>query len=313
MQNVMKRLFNGLVVVLFISLFTFLVIYWIPGDPAAIALGTEASPAQLALVREEMGLNDPFLVQYFNWLVQALTGNLGNSFSFGEEVTILISQRLPVTFALTILSLLISVPLGFVIGTLAALYKDSWFDSLARTLMQLGNATPGFWLGLIAIYFIAYQLGWFPIAGFVPLSEGLWASVHSLMLPAVIMSIGQVGSIIRITRSSVLSALQEEFMLNTQMNALTKTKTLFKYVFRYAATGPITVIGNTAAALFGGTILIEEIFALPGIGRLLMHSVTQRDLILLQGVVIFITTMVVVINLFTDFLVDTVNPAKRSA
>lgn len=313
MQNVMKRLFNGLVVVLFISLFTFLVIYWIPGEPAAIALGTEASPAQLALVREEMGLNDPFLVQYFNWLVQALTGNLGNSFSFGEEVTILISQRLPVTFALTILSLLISVPLGFVIGTLAALYKDSWFDSLARTLMQLGNATPGFWLGLIAIYFIAYQLGWFPIAGFVPLSEGLWASVHSLMLPAVIMSIGQVGSIIRITRSSVLSALQEEFMLNTQMNALTKTKTLFKYVFRYAATGPITVIGNTAAALFGGTILIEEIFALPGIGRLLMHSVTQRDLILLQGVVIFITTMVVVINLFTDFLVDTVNPAKRSA
>lgn len=313
MQNVMKRLFNGLVVVLFISLFTFLVIYWIPGDPAAIALGTEASPAQLALVREEMGLNDPFIVQYFNWLVQALTGNLGNSFSFGEEVTILISQRLPVTFALTILSLLISVPLGFVIGTLSALYKDSWFDSLARTLMQLGNATPGFWLGLIAIYFIAYQLGWFPIAGFVPLSEGLWASVHSLMLPAVIMSIGQVGSIIRITRSSVLSALQEEFMLNTQMNALTKTKTLFKYVFRYAATGPITVIGNTAAALFGGTILIEEIFALPGIGRLLMHSVTQRDLILLQGVVIFITTMVVVINLLTDFLVDTVNPARRSA
>jgi peptide/nickel transport system permease protein len=309
----MQRLFNGLIVVFFISLFTFLVIYWIPGDPAAIALGTEASPAQLTLMREEMGLNDPFIVQYFNWLFQALTGDLGNSFSFGEEVTTLITQRLPVTFALTTLSLLISVPLGFMIGTLSALYKDSWLDGLSRTFMQLGNATPGFWLGLIAIYYISFQLGWFPIAGYVPLSEGLWASIYSLLLPAIIMSIGQVGSIIRITRSSVLSALQEEFMLNTQMNALTKSKTLFKYVFRYAATGPITVIGNTAAALFGGTILIEEIFALPGIGRLLMHSVTQRDLILLQGVVIFITTMVVVINLLTDLIVDAVNPVRRSA
>jgi len=313
MRNVMQRLFNGLIVVFFISLFTFLVIYWIPGDPAAIALGTEASPAQLTLMREEMGLNDPFIVQYFNWLFQALTGDLGNSFSFGEEVTTLITQRLPVTFALTTLSLLISVPLGFMIGTLSALYKDSWLDGLSRTFMQLGNATPGFWLGLIAIYYISFQLGWFPIAGYVPLSEGLWASIYSLLLPAIIMSIGQVGSIIRITRSSVLSALQEEFMLNTQMNALTKSKTLFKYVFRYAATGPITVIGNTAAALFGGTILIEEIFALPGIGRLLMHSVTQRDLILLQGVVIFITTMVVVINLLTDLIVDAVNPVRRSA
>lgn len=313
MRNVMQRLFNGLIVVFFISLFTFLVIYWIPGDPAAIALGTEASPAQLALMREEMGLNDPFLVQYFNWLMEALTGNLGNSFSFGEEVTTLISQRLPVTFALTIYSLLISVPLGFVIGTFSALYRDSWFDGLSRTLMQLGNATPGFWLGLLSIYFVAFQMGWFPIAGYVPISEGLWASFHSLLLPAIVMSVGQVGAIIRITRSSVLSALQEEFMLNTKMNALTKSKTLFKYVLRYAITGPITVIGNTAAALFGGTILIEEIFALPGIGRLLMHSVTQRDLILLQGVVIFITTMVVIINLMTDLMVDAVNPARRSA
>lgn len=313
MRNVMSRLINGVLVIFFITIFTFLVIYWIPGDPAAIALGTEASPAQLELMREQMGLNEPFIVQYFNWLMQALTGDLGNSYSFGAEVTTLISQRLPVTFALTIYSLLISVPIGFIMGTLSALYKGSPFDVISRTFMQLGNATPGFWLGLIAIYYVAFQLGWFPIAGYTPMSEGFWASVHSLLLPAIIMAIGQVGSIIRITRSSVLTALQEEFMLNTKMNALSKSKTLFKYVLRYAATGPITVIGNTAAALFGGTILIEEIFALPGIGRLLMHSVSQRDLILLQGVVIFITIMVVVINLITDLIVDAVNPARRGA
>lgn len=313
MRNVTNRLLNGLLVIFFITIFTFVVIYWIPGDPAAIALGTEASPEQLNLMREEMGLNDPVIVQYFKWLMNAITGDLGNSYSFGSEVTTLISQRLPVTFALTIYSLLISVPIGFVIGTLSALYKGSMFDVLSRTFMQLGNATPGFWLGLIAIYFIAFQLGWFPIAGYTPLSDGIWASIHSLLLPAIIMSIGQVGSIIRITRSSVLTALQEEFMLNTKMNALSKSKTLFKYVLRYAATGPITVIGNTAAALFGGTILIEEIFALPGIGRLLMHAVSQRDLILLQGVVIFITVMVVLINLMTDLIVDAVNPTRRGA
>lgn len=312
MRNIMKRILSGLIVVFFISIFTFLVIYWIPGDPAAIALGTESSPEQLHLMREEMGLNEPFLVQYFNWLMDALTGDLGNSLSFGEEVTTLIGQRLPITFALTLYSLLISVPLGLIIGVISAINKGSWFDIFSRTLMQIGNATPQFWLGLIVIVYLAYELSWFPIAGYVPLSEGLWASIHSLLLPALVMATGQIGSIIRITRSSVLSALQEEFMLNTQMNALTKGKTLFKYVLRYAATGPVTVIGATTAKLFGGTILIEEIFALAGIGRLLMHSVSQRDLILLQGIVIFITTMVVVINLLTDIIVDLINPVRRS-
>lgn len=311
MRYAMNRMTNGLIVIFFISLFTFLVLYWIPGDSAAIALGTESSPAALEAMREEMGLNQPVYLQYLNWLMNLIRGDMGNSFSYGEEVTTLLLQRLPVTFSLTLLSMLISVPFALIVGTLAALKQGTWVDGLSRTLMQIGDSVPQFWLALISVVYLAFNTGWFPIAGYVPLSEGLWPSLRSILLPSMVMAVGQTGPLIRIMRSSVLSALQEEYMLNTQINALSKTKTLLKYVFRAAATAPITVIGMQMAKLFGGTILIEEIFALPGVGRLLMHAVNQRDLILLQGIVIFITFMVVTINFLTDMINEMMNPMIR--
>ena len=306
-----KRLISALAVLLVVSLITFFVLKWIPGDPAQLILGTEASQESLEALRESMGLNLPWTTQYWNWLVNLFHGDWGSSYIYGESVRTLILQRLPVTFSVTIFSMVIAVPLSALIGILAALFKDSPFDVLSRSLMQLGTAIPSFWLGMIFMIVFAAQLKWFPVTGYTSPSEGFFAFLHSIALPSIILAIGEMGVLIRLFRSSMLSALQQDFMQSAQVKGLPRAMAIVKYALRSAIIAPITVIGNQTAKLFGGTVIIETIFALPGIGRLLLTSVEQRDIELLQGIVLFITFMVVFINLITDLLVAAANPLIR--
>ena len=306
-----KRLISALAVLLVVSLITFFVLKWIPGDPAQLILGTEASQESLEALRESMGLNLPWTTQYWNWLVNLFHGDWGSSYIYGESVRTLILQRLPITFSVTIFSMVIAVPLSALIGILAALFKDSPFDVLSRSLMQLGTAIPSFWLGMIFMIVFAAQLKWFPVTGYTPPSEGFFAFLHSIALPSIILAIGEMGVLIRLFRSSMLSALQQDFMQSAQVKGLPRAMAIVKYALRSAIIAPITVIGNQTAKLFGGTVIIETIFALPGIGRLLLTSVEQRDIELLQGIVLFITFMVVFINLITDLLVAAANPLIR--
>ncbi len=306
-----KRLVSSLAVLFVVSLITFFILKWIPGDPAQLILGTEASQESLEALRESMGLNQPWLTQYGNWLVNLFRGDWGSSYIYGESVRTLILQRLPVTFSITIFSMLIAVPVAALIGILSALFKDSPIDVFSRSIMQLGTAIPSFWLGMIFMIIFAANLQWFPVTGYVPPSDGFLPFLHSIALPSIVLAIGELGILIRLFRSSMLTALEQDFMQSAQVKGLSRATAIVKYALRSAVIAPITVIGNQTAKLFGGTVIIETIFALPGIGRLLLTSVEQRDIELLQGIVLFITFMVVFINLITDLLVAAANPLIR--
>lgn len=312
LQVIRKRLFSAIIVLFVVSLITFILLKLVPGDPAMLILGTEVTPESLAALRESMGLNLPWSTQYFNWILRLFQGDWGTSYLFGSSVLTLIVQRLPVTFSITLFSMVIAIVFSALLGIFSALFKDSWIDVFSRSLMQLGSAIPAFWLGLIMMIVFAGQLHWFPVTGYVAPSVGFGPFIHSIALPSIILAIGEMGILIRMFRSSMLSALSQDFMMSTQIKGLSKTYSVLKYALRSAIIAPITVIGNQMAKLFGGTVIIETIFALPGIGRLLLTSVEQRDIQLLQGIVLFVTFMVILINFISDMLVLVANPLIRT-
>ena len=274
-------------------------------------LGTDATEEKIEMLSESMGLNDPWYVRYFSLLGGLLRFDLGESWLYGESVSRLILQRLPVTFSLTVFSLLIAVVFSSVLGILAALKKGSLIDGFARSFVQLASAVPSFWLGMVAIIIFAGNLGWFPVNGYVAPGQGFGAFLNSITLPSIILAIGESGLMTRMVRSSMLKALDQDFMLSARVKGLSRTRSVVTYALRSAVIAPITLVGTQAAKLFGGTVIIETIFALPGIGRLLLVAVEQRDIVLLQGIVLFITGMVVMMNLLTDIFVHKANPLIR--
>lgn len=308
---IVKRLLSAVAVLFVVTLITFCVLRIIPGDPAMLILGTDATPEKLAELRHAMGMDLPVITQYFNWIKGILCGDWGTSYLLGGNVLTLIMQRLPITVFLTIYSMLIAVSVSAVLGTLSALRQGGSVDIISRSLMQLGSSIPSFWLSMIFMILFTARLKWFPVSGYVPPSEGMGAFIKSLTLPACVMAIGEMGILIRMFRTSMLKSLNEDFMIATQVKGLSKFMAITKYALRSAVIAPITIIGNQMAKLFGGTVIVETIFSLGGIGRLLLTSVEQRDTILLQGIVLFITFMVVLINFLTDILVMVANPLIR--
>ncbi len=308
---VLKRLVSAIVVMFFVSMITFIVLKAIPGNPAELVLGTEASPQQLALLEESMGLNEPLLVQYFNWIGGLFTGNWGQSYVFGEDVLTLIVQRLPVTFSITIFSMVISIAISLILGILSALHPHGIIDSISRTIVQIASSVPAFWSGMILLIVFASMLNLFPVSGYVSIDRGFLYFINSITLPSICMAIGECGILIRQFRSSMLSALNQDYMIASKVKGLPYWMRVVKYALRSALITPITVIGNQFAKLFGGTVIVENIFALPGIGRLLLTSVERRDIQLLQGIVIFICFMVVLVNFITEVVVMMVNPMIR--
>lgn len=312
LKLLVRRLLSALAVLFVVSFITFVVLLCIPGDAAQLVLGVDATPEKVAALREAMGLNEPWYIQYLDWIGGVLRGDWGTSYVYGENVWTLLCQRLPVTFSVALLSMLIAVVLSAVLGILAALKKDSPLDILARTAMQLGGALPSFWLAMLFMLFFASYLGWFPITGYTPMSEGFGACLRSIALPSVVLAIGELGILIRIVRSSMLTALDQDFMLSARVKGLPPRAAIVRYALRSAVIAPITISGMQLAKLLGGTVIVETIFALPGIGRLMLTAVEQRDITLLQGIVLFITSMVVLVSLVTDLIVMAVNPAIRT-
>ena len=312
LKLLVRRLLSALAVLFVVSFITFVVLLCIPGDAAQLVLGVDATPEKIAALREAMGLNEPWYIQYLDWIGGVLRGDWGTSYVYGENVWTLLCQRLPVTFSVALLSMLIAVVLSAVLGILAALKKDSPLDILARTVMQLGGALPSFWLAMLFMLFFASCLGWFPITGDTPMSEGFGACLRSIALPSFVLAIGELGILIRIVRSSMLTALDQDFMLSARVKGLPPRAAIVRYALRSAVIAPITISGMQLAKLLGGTVIVETIFALPGIGRLMLTAVEQRDITLLQGIVLFITSMVVLVSLVTDLIVMAVNPAIRT-
>lgn len=308
---VAKRVGAALAVAFAVTLVTFFVLRVLPGNPALLVLGVDASPDKVAQLSAAMGLDEPVPRQYLSWLAGLFGGDWGTSRIYGDSVLGVIGRCLPVTVELSLYAMAIAVVVSAVLGVWGALRPGSFVDIVARTVMQLGAATPAFWLAVLLMLFFAVRTGWFPVSGF-DASGGLWGSLRSLTLPAVALAAGECGILIRTFRSATMGALEQDFMLQTQVKGLGRMRSVCGYALRAALVAPLTVIGLQLAKLAGGTVVVESVFALPGLGGLLLVAIQQRDLVLVEGIVILVTLSVVAVSLVTDLLVMAVNPQVRS-
>lgn len=306
-----KRISGAIAVIFVVSIITFAVLMLIPGDVAQLMLGTEATPEKVLELQAALGLNRPWYLQYIEWLKGFLTLDWGNSYLYGTEVETLILQRLPVTLSLTVFATLLASLTAILLGVLSAIKKNSIVDYFCRSIMQLGSALPSFWVGMLFIVYFGLKLKWFPVKGYVPLSEGFLPYLQSIVMPGTVLAIGEVGMLLRTVRTAMLAEIDEDFMDMARAKGLSNAAIYGKYALRGAMIAPLNVIGIQFAKLIGGTIVVESVFSLPGLGRLVLVAVEQRDIVLLQGCVMFITTLVVLISLLVDIAVMFLNPQIR--
>jgi peptide/nickel transport system permease protein len=295
----------------FVSLLVFVVVRVLPGDPALIILGLEASPESLARVRQGLGLDRPVPVQYAKWVGQALRGDLGRSIQYDLPVASLILSRLAVTLPLTLLAAGFMVAAAIPLGVFAATHHRRWGDYLTMTLSQLGVAVPGFWAGLLLILFFSVQLGWVQAGGFDGWGQGVWPGLRSLLLPAVALGLFQFAVLARTTRSAVLEVLREEYVKTARAKGLAERLVLFRHALRNALIPIVTVAGVQLGQLLAGSIILESVFYLPGLGRLTLAAISARDLPVVQGVVLFVASMIVTVNAAVDILYGLLDPRIR--
>ncbi len=312
LKYVINRVKSSIIVLLVVSMITFFVLMIIPGNPAQLILGTEATPEMVEELHNAMGLDKPLYQQYIDWLMDLLKLDMGKSYVYGESVTTLIAKALPVTLSISVFAMIIAAAFAFLFGILSAVKKNSIIDYFSRSIMQLGTAIPSFWIGMVFIVYFGLRLKIFYVSGYVSPNESFAGYIKSITLPSIVLAIGEVGTLLRIVRSSMLDSLMQDYMDMAKIQGLSTWKTYMKYALRGALIAPITIIGMQFAKLAGGTVVVETIFALPGIGRLVLTAVEHRDIVLLQGLVMFITSTVIFITLIVDVLIMIVNPRIKS-
>ena len=286
----------------------FLLLRLTPGDPTDILLGPEATPERAAELRRDLGLDQPLPVQWAVWFSHVLRGDLGESIFLRRPVTQAIWERAEPTLMLTLLSLLIAVMLGLSLGIAAAVRQGSWADIVAMLVSLAGISMPTFWIGLNLILVFSVILGLLPVAGYKPLSEGLWENVRYLVLPAVTLGFYDAALLARMTRSMMLGVLKEHYVRTARSIGVSERRVVLRHALRNALIPLLTIVGLMFAGLMGGALVTETVFNIPGVGRLLIQAVLRRDYALVQGIVLLIAGAYVFINLCVDILYGVLDP-----
>jgi peptide/nickel transport system permease protein len=303
-----RRFLQAIPVMVLVATAVFLLLRLTPGDPTDILLGPEATPERAAELRRDLGLDQPLPVQWAVWLSHVLRGDLGESIFLRRPVTQAIWERAEPTLMLTFLSLLIAVMLGLSLGIAAAVRQGSWADIVAMLVSLAGISMPTFWIGLNLILVFAVILGLLPVAGYKPLSEGLWENVRYLVLPAVTLGFYDAALLARMTRSMMLGVLKEHYVRTARSIGVSEPRVVLRHALRNALIPLLTIVGLMFAGLMGGALVTETVFNIPGVGRLLIQAVLRRDYALVQGIVLLIAGAYVFINLCVDILYGVLDP-----
>ena len=312
MTAYLSRRFAGMVVVmLMVAAIVFVIARVIPGDPAAVMLGSNATPADVAALRMQLGLDQPLPVQFVLYIRDILSFNLGNSIFLNRPVVDAMLDRAELTSWLTGLSVAIAVLIGVPVGVLAAVRRGTMLDQAVTALSMLAASLPSFWVGLTLIEYFAVRLGWFPVAGYGDPGAGLGERLHHLVLPAIALGLPNSALIIRFTRTSMLDVLHEDYVRTARAKGLGPAAVVIKHAFRNALIPVLTVIGLTIATLIGGAIVTETVFGLPGVGNLIVSAVLRRDYPVIQGALLIISGLYVLINMAVDLLYAVVDPRVR--
>ncbi|XHB99058.1 ABC transporter permease [Nitratireductor sp. ac15] len=307
-----KRIAIGLVTLVVASAVVFLVLEIVPGDPALLMLGMNAQPEALAALREEMGLNRPVLLRYFGWIAGMALGDFGNSYTYSSPVLELIGERVLVSLPLALISLFLSTAIALPVGIFAASRRGKPADTISMGAAQIGVAIPNFWFALILIYLFAVWLRLVPAGGFPGWDAGLWAGFKALLLPAIALALPQAAILARVTRSAMLEVLGEDYIRTARAKGMPRRIVLWHHALRNALIPVLTILGLQFAFLLAGTIIIENVFYLPGLGRLIFQAITQRDLIVVEGVVMLLVATVIAVNILVDIGYAIVDPRLRT-
>ena len=307
----LQRAAISAVTLVVISLVVFTGVRMIPGDPARVMAGTEADEAGLADIREKYGLNDPIPVQYLRWMRLALTGDLGESIRTREPVVRTVARKLPITLELACLSLLVALGIAIPVGVLSAVRRNSAWDFLANGASLCGLSIPSFWLGIMLILFFSVRLGLLPASGFVPLWEDPVANLKRMVMPAFVLGTALTAVLMRQTRNSMIEILSADYIRTAYSKGLTGRAVVFRHAIRNGLIPVVTILGLQAGALMGGAVVTEQIFVVPGFGRLIVEAVFTRDYPLVQGVVLITASSYVLINLLVDVSYTLLDPRIR--
>ncbi|KLK92522.1 peptide ABC transporter [Microvirga vignae] len=308
---VLRRLVSTIAVMAMVGIFIFLLLRLAPGDPAAIIAGDTATPEMIANIREKLGLNEPLPVQFAHWAHSILSGNLGISIFTGRPVLELISQRLEPTISLAILTMILSVTIGVTFGILAAWRAGGLVDRTLTALATLGFSVPVFVVGFFLIYFFAIRTRWLPVQGYQPIDHGFGPWLVQLILPTMTLALVYVALIARMTRASMLEVLSEDYMRTAAAKGVSSYSMLFHHALKNAGVPILTVIGLSFAYLISGVVITETVFNIPGVGRLVVDAINNRDYPVIQGVLILASGMYVLINLAVDLAYTLIDPRIR--
>lgn len=308
---ILKRILATIPVMLVVALTVFSLLFLAPGDPATMIAGDQASTADIERIRQSLGLDQPFLVQFGSWLWRLAHFDLGNSVFTGQPVTTLMAERVGPTVSVMLLTLLLSICIAVPLGVVAAWKSGSWIDRAIMSVSVVGFSVPLFVVGYILAWTFALKLQWLPPQGYTPLAEGLWPWLQRLILPAVTLGFVYIVLIARITRASMLEVLQQDYVRTARAKGLGPRSVLFLHALKNGAVPVITVIGIGFAALIGGTVVTETVFTIPGMGRLTVDAILRRDYPVIQGLVLVFSFVYVLVNLAVDLIYTLVDPRIR--
>ncbi|MFO1322495.1 MAG: ABC transporter permease [Burkholderiales bacterium] len=306
-----RRLLATIPVMAIVAVFVFALLRLTPGDPAAIIAGSAATAQEVAGIRAKLGLDAPVITQFFVWLSRMATGDFGESFYFKKGVAELIGGRIEPTLMLSLTTMALSIAIAVPLGVVAAYRHGTWVDRVVMGFSVLGFSVPVFVIGYSLIYVFAIVLNWLPVQGYQPLREGVWGCLQRLVLPSVTLSVIYVALIARITRTSVLEVLSEDYIRTARAKGLTPRTVLMRHALRNAAVPIVTVIGIGVALLIGGVVVTESVFSIPGLGRLTVDAVLARDYPTVQAVILLFSFVYVLINLAVDLSYTALDPRIR--
>lgn len=308
---IIRRLILSILVIWIVTILSFLLMHIMTGDPAAIMLGAEASQEQINALRHELLLDQPLTTQYGHWLKNALTGNLGTSLKYQDKVADLIAQRLPITIYLSFLALIISVVIGIAAGVFCAIRRGSILDSVITLLVNTGISLPMFWLGIIGIYLFGLKLGWLPIQGYTSPFSNLGLSIRKTIMPVICLAIPSIAVIARQTRSSMLEVIRQDYIKTAWSKGLRERVIVFKHALKNALIPIVTLIGLQLRIVVSGSVVVETVFNIPGMGRLLVNATFDKDFISVQAITLVIAIVVLLANLIVDISYGWFDPRIR--
>jgi peptide/nickel transport system permease protein len=306
-----RRIVSTIPVMAVVALFVFSLLYIAPGDPAAIIAGDQATPADVERIRESLGLDRPFVVRFGEWVWRVIHGDLGTSIFTNLPVTHMIAQRVEPTLSLMSLTLILSLVVAIPMGVIAAWKNGTWIDRTLMVVAVLLFSVPVFVVGYVLAYAFALQLDWLPVQGYTPIADGLWPWFQNLILPTVALGGVYIALIARITRATMLEVLSQDYVRTARAKGVDQRAILFLHALKNAAVPIVTIVGIGFASLIGGAVVTESVFAIPGLGRLVVDAILRRDYPVIQGVVLMFSFVYVLVNLAVDLLYTVFDPRIR--